>query len=90
MGSATTNSTDCRPELEELLRQRILVLDGAMGTTIREYGLDEKAARGDRFAKNEKDLLNNGHDPQIPRRMIESNDPACRHRGIGWDGNENR
>ncbi len=46
------------------MRQRILVIDGAMGTTIREYKakgvLDETAARGTRFAKNEKDLLNNG------------------------------
>lgn len=46
--------------LQELLGERIMVLDGAMGTTIREYGLDETAARGDRFGKNLKDLLNNG------------------------------
>ena len=51
---------NCQPELENLLRERILVLDGAMGTTICGYGLDESAARGDRFAENEKDLLNNG------------------------------
>jgi 5-methyltetrahydrofolate--homocysteine methyltransferase len=55
---------NCRPELEAAMRQRILVIDGAMGTTIREYKakgvLDETAARGTRFAKNEKDLLNNG------------------------------
>ena len=53
-----------RAELEALMRQRILVIDGAMGTTIRGYKekgeLDEKMARGDRFASNEKDLLNNG------------------------------
>ena len=42
------------------MAERILVLDGAMGTTIRTYGLDEAAARGTRFEKNEKDLLNNG------------------------------
>jgi 5-methyltetrahydrofolate--homocysteine methyltransferase len=36
-----------------------MVLDGAMGTTVRECGLDEAAARGDRFRDNEKDLLNN-------------------------------
>jgi len=55
---------NCRPELEAAMRQRILVIDGAMGTTIREYKakgvLDETAARGTRFSKNEKDLLNNG------------------------------
>lgn len=49
-----------RAELENALAERILILDGAMGTTIRGYGLEEKDARGDRFADNEKDLLNNG------------------------------
>jgi 5-methyltetrahydrofolate--homocysteine methyltransferase len=47
-------------ELNEALAERILVLDGAMGTTIRTYGLNESDARGERFADSEKDLLNNG------------------------------
>ncbi len=47
-------------ELKNELNKRIMVLDGAMGTTIRGYGLSEADARGDRFKKNEKDLLNNG------------------------------
>ena len=47
-------------ELQAQLRERIMVLDGAMGTTIRGYGLDEAAARGEQFKDNEKDLLNNG------------------------------
>jgi len=47
-------------ELKKLLEERIVMLDGAMGTTIRGYGLDETDARGDRFKENEKDLLNNG------------------------------
>lgn len=51
---------DPTQELEKALSERILVLDGAMGTTIRGYGLTEEQARGSRFAKNEKDLLNNG------------------------------
>lgn len=46
--------------LEQALRERILVLDGAMGTTIREYGLSEADARGTRFASADKELLNNG------------------------------
>ena len=37
-----------------------MILDGAMGTTIRGYGLDEQGARGERFGSNKKDLLNNG------------------------------
>ncbi|MBL9153917.1 MAG: methionine synthase [Verrucomicrobiales bacterium] len=52
--------TDLKAELTAALNQRILVLDGAMGTTIRTYGLSEADARGERFANNEKDLLNNG------------------------------
>jgi 5-methyltetrahydrofolate--homocysteine methyltransferase len=51
---------DVTDELTEALRNRILVIDGAMGTTIRGYGLGEREARGERFAGNEKDLLNNG------------------------------
>lgn len=50
---------DCTDELCEQLQERILVLDGAMGTTIRSCGLDETAARGERFKGNHKDLLNN-------------------------------
>ncbi len=51
---------DATAELTAALEQRILVLDGAMGTTIRGYGLDEKQARGERFQDAPKDLLNNG------------------------------
>jgi 5-methyltetrahydrofolate--homocysteine methyltransferase len=47
-------------ELTTALAGRIMVLDGAMGTTIRSYGLGEEDARGKRFAGNDKDLLNNG------------------------------
>ncbi|MCW0219234.1 MAG: methionine synthase [Prosthecobacter sp.] len=59
-----------RTELEAAMRQRILVIDGAMGTTIRGYGLKEADARGDRFLKNEKDLLNNGDILSITRPDI--------------------
>ena len=36
--------------LPDLLRQRILILDGAMGTMIQRYKLSEAQFRGDRFA----------------------------------------
>jgi 5-methyltetrahydrofolate--homocysteine methyltransferase len=42
------------------LRERIVILDGAMGTTIRSYGLGEAEIRGERFADARKDLKNNG------------------------------
>ena len=51
---------DIHAELKKLLNERIVVLDGAMGTTIREYGLDEVAARGERFKAIKKNILNNG------------------------------
>lgn len=49
--------------LQNLLRQRILVLDGAMGTMIQQYGLQEADFRAERFAdhphilKGNNDLL---------------------------------
>ena len=46
--------------LEQLLRSRIAIIDGAMGTTIRTYGMKEADIRADRFADSKKDLLNNG------------------------------
>ncbi len=46
--------------LKKLLQQRIAIIDGAMGTTIRTYGMTEADIRGDRFKDSKKDLLNNG------------------------------
>ncbi|HEY1490910.1 MAG TPA: homocysteine S-methyltransferase family protein, partial [Verrucomicrobiae bacterium] len=40
--------------------ERIVILDGAMGTTIRAYGLGETDIRGERFKESKKDLKNNG------------------------------
>ncbi|WP_437286203.1 methionine synthase [Sorangium sp. So ce406] len=46
--------------LQKLLQSRIAIIDGAMGTTIRTYGMKEADIRGERFADSKKDLLNNG------------------------------
>src|ERR1700761_4673237 len=46
--------------LEKILEERIAIIDGAMGTTIRTYGMKEADIRGDRFKDSTKDLLNNG------------------------------
>ncbi|MBP9854637.1 MAG: methionine synthase [Candidatus Omnitrophica bacterium] len=43
----------------DLLDQRILILDGAMGTMIQRYKLDEAGFRGKRFANYPTDLKNN-------------------------------
>jgi 5-methyltetrahydrofolate--homocysteine methyltransferase len=42
--------------IEQLLKERILILDGAMGTMIQARKLDEAAFRGERFKDWEKDL----------------------------------
>ena len=50
-------------QLQDLAQERILILDGAMGTMIQDYGLEEKDYRGERFAdwpsslKGNNDLL---------------------------------
>jgi 5-methyltetrahydrofolate--homocysteine methyltransferase len=43
-------------EIERLLGERILILDGAMGTMIQQRKLDEASFRGERFTDWKKDL----------------------------------
>jgi 5-methyltetrahydrofolate--homocysteine methyltransferase len=50
--------------LKDLVKERILILDGAMGTMIQQYGLTEDDFRGDRF----KD---------VPGQMKGNNDILC-------------
>ncbi len=62
--------------LRSLLEQRILVLDGAMGTMIQRYGLDEAQFRGERFAAFDRDVKGNNEllsltQPQIVREIHE-------------------
>jgi 5-methyltetrahydrofolate--homocysteine methyltransferase len=45
-------------ELEQLLAQRILILDGAMGTMVHQLKFEEADFRGSRFASHPKDLRN--------------------------------
>jgi 5-methyltetrahydrofolate--homocysteine methyltransferase len=45
--------------LSDLLRRRILVLDGAMGTMIQQYNLQEEDYRGERFAGIDRDIKGN-------------------------------
>ena len=45
--------------LEPLLARRILVLDGAMGTMIQTYRLEERDYRGERFAEWHRELRGN-------------------------------
>jgi 5-methyltetrahydrofolate--homocysteine methyltransferase len=54
-----TDSTAIAEELRHLLDQRILVLDGGMGTSIQKHGLTEGDYRGERFRDHAKDQKGN-------------------------------
>ena len=51
--------SNIRTRLEHLLAQRILVLDGAMGTMIQRHTLTEADFRGERFTSHSKELRGN-------------------------------
>ncbi|MCS1407869.1 MAG: Methionine synthase [Verrucomicrobia subdivision 3 bacterium] len=57
MGAKTT--TDRSQQLRDLLKDRILVIDGAMGTMIQRQKLTEAQFRGERFRDWKKDLTGN-------------------------------
>jgi len=56
-----SNKPNTKERLKQLLRQRIVIIDGAMGTTLQRYNLDEAAYRGERFRDWPQDLKGN-HD----------------------------
>ena len=43
----------------DCLEERILIIDGAMGTMIQQYKLEEKDYRGERFANWHTDVKGN-------------------------------
>src|SRR6185437_4824233 len=45
--------------IQECLNERILIIDGAMGTMIQQYKLEEKDYRGERFKDWHKDVKGN-------------------------------
>ncbi|HEY5464349.1 MAG TPA: homocysteine S-methyltransferase family protein [Hanamia sp.] len=45
--------------IQDCLNERILIIDGAMGTMIQQYKLEEKDFRGDRFKDWHKDVKGN-------------------------------
>ncbi|MGD8741847.1 MAG: homocysteine S-methyltransferase family protein, partial [Granulosicoccaceae bacterium] len=53
------SGTDRTTQLEQALAERILILDGAMGTMIQHCQLDEAGYRGERFADWPSDLKGN-------------------------------
>ena len=62
MATITTSdrlSLSTQELLEAILAERIMILDGAMGTMIQTYNLDEDDFRGTRFANHPKPLQGN-------------------------------
>ena len=53
--------------IEELLKERILIIDGAMGTMIQTYDLEEEDFRGEEFRNNTIDLQGNNEALNITR-----------------------
>ncbi|MCB1803402.1 MAG: homocysteine S-methyltransferase family protein, partial [Gammaproteobacteria bacterium] len=67
---------DCTEQLTSLMAQRILILDGAMGTMIQRHKLGEADYRGERFADWHTDLKGNNDllaitQPQVIREIHE-------------------
>ena len=72
-----THRPDATEGLAAMLRERILVLDGAMGTMIQAHHLDEAAYRGERFASYAGDLAGDNDllslsNPQVIRSIHRS------------------
>ena len=57
-------------QLPEIMRQRIVILDGAMGTMIQRYKLTEADYRGARFADHPKDLKGNNELLQLTKPEV--------------------
>ena len=57
--NGTGKSTGRMAALQSQLDQRILILDGATGTMIQDYRLDEASFRGDRLRDHNQDLKGN-------------------------------
>ena len=51
--------TECFAQLEELFQTRIAFIDGAMGTSIQKYKLEEEDYRGERYINHHKELKGN-------------------------------
>ena len=57
-------------QLTQIMRERIVVLDGAMGTMIQRYKLSEADYRGTRFADHHKDLKGNNEMLQLTKPEV--------------------
>jgi 5-methyltetrahydrofolate--homocysteine methyltransferase len=58
--------------LKQLLGERVVLLDGAMGTMIQQHRLDERGFRGERFTQHGRDLRGNNDILTLTRPDIVS------------------
>ena len=58
--------------LRKILESRIAIIDGAMGTTIRTYGMKEADIRGRRFADARKEAHSVHLCASAPRLLLQS------------------
>ncbi len=59
MAHSNSSQSNLKQQLEKQLQQRILILDGAMGTMIQRRKLEEADYRGERFADYHLDIKGN-------------------------------
>ena len=85
--------TPCKPtapaELKALLGQRLLILDGAMGTMIQRHRLQEADYRGQRFADHGHDLKGN-NDVLLLTRPDVIRGIHCEYLAAGADPHRNQ
>ena len=65
-----SNNPNTLSALQNLLRNRIVIIDGAMGTMIQRYNLDEAAYRGEQFRDWPSDLKGNNDLLSITRPEV--------------------
>ena len=67
-----SNYLNIKQQLEQILAQRIVIIDGAMGTMIQRHNLEEADYRGEQFKDWHRDLKNNNDLLSITQpRIIE-------------------
>lgn len=71
--------------LRDLLSQRILILDGAMGTMIQQYKLQESDYRGERFADWKGQDLKGNNDLLVLTRPEVIREIHCKYIAAGAD-----
>jgi 5-methyltetrahydrofolate--homocysteine methyltransferase len=67
-----------KKSIQDCLKERILIIDGAMGTMIQQYKLEEKDFRGERFKDWNRDVKGNNDDYDMQSLAYELNVAAAK------------